>query len=153
MDLDRSLIDRIYTNLDFNYQHLPKRVIARSTKSMVGFPVYVLPSETVKEKVKKATFDFDYVTAAEEEPYGAPSNVIKQANQPILTAATGSLTTRPPTSGEFQEGEGNGSQTESTCDKIDDGRTLSFDGNIREKIIMSIVAAVLIFYLYFKFLH
>jgi hypothetical protein len=153
MDLDRSLIDRIYTNLDYCYLHLPKRVIARSKKSLIGYPVYVLPEESVDNNVKMANFDFKFVAIEEEKPYGAKSAKTQQPGLPqIQSGIPYSDTAGSSASGQLTPGGHIDHQGQSAV-KIDDGRTLSFDGTSREKIIMSIVAAVLAIYIYFKFLY
>lgn len=153
MDLDRTLIDRIYTNLDYCYVNLPKRVIARSDKSRIGYPVYVLPEENVKEKLKLANFEFKVEAVEEEKPYGGKSQKTQQPGHPNISPGSAvSGNGLSPVSDQLTPGGQNGHLGLSPA-KIEDGRSLSFDGTSREKIFMSIVAAVLAIYLYFKFIY
>lgn len=147
------MIDRIFTNLDFGFLNLPKRVILRSKSSGIGFPVYVLPGDSTNTKIAQAKLDFDFSQVTEENPYGQPSEVIKTTAEPLI------IENNHPDKSEAQklkqvgatpDQQANPSSSQSR--NSPDDRTLSFDSNTREKIFIGIVAVIVIAYVAFKFL-
>lgn len=151
-DLDRTMIDRVFTNLDYGYVNLPKRVIARSTQTQIGFPVYVLPGETKDLKLSSAKFDFAYERIEQEAPYGAKCEVIKPTAEPVFIE---NLDPQSPDQFNGQSNsfaDGKNGVAGSPQGHLSDDRVLSFDGNNKEKIFIAILAVIVITYVTFKFL-
>jgi hypothetical protein len=147
------MIDRIFTNLDHNFVNLPKRVILRSQKTLIGFPAYVLPGENTESKIEKSGYGGGYSKIQEEAPYGQPSEVIKSLSDPIIVQNPSLSTTEKwnfPLDGASQQSK-DGLGASSTKNPEDD-RALPFDGNQKERLFIAIVAIIVVSYITFKFL-
>lgn len=143
-DFERTLIERIFSNLDAGFENLSKRVIVVPEDMFLGQPVYVLPGEDLKMKLAAEGFKEQDQTTAEEVPYGALSMKLKSKTlaDPIVIQKTKveSSQQKPDPSLPIAEST---TGTPST--------SMSFDANNKEKMFVLIVLVTVLTYLYFKF--
>ena len=143
-DFERTLIERIFTNLDADFTNLSKRAIVVPGDMFLGQPVYVLPGEDLKCKIAAYGYKEQDRTTAEEAPYGAASKklISKTLADPVIvqTARVDSTQQNPRTSGPIPEPTPG---TPST--------SKSFEANNKEKVFVLIVLVTVLMYLYFKF--
>lgn len=163
VDFERSMTDRVYSNLKLGFENLPKRILARSKTNLFSYPIYVSPGINPEYEIKESlpsgvTCEF---IRGEGETYGSAST---KASQQSTSGSFGSSS--------FEEGSGltidrnsgkhshKGGSDCSGCGHHDDQSYLDklavpaspFDAGIREKLFIGIVFAVVLVYVFLRFL-
>lgn len=165
VDFERTLTDRVYSNLKFGFEHLPKRILARSKSNLFSHPVYVSPGINPDYEIKDSLpsgVNCEFVRR-EGKVYGATSGKTSGGS---TTASFGSasfedhpdMTYDREAAKQLKKQHGDCSD----CDhhEIDDRSYLEklnvppspFDAGIREKLFIALILLIVLVYIFLRFL-
>lgn len=164
-DFERSMTDRIYSNLKLGFEHLPKRILARSKTNLFSYPVYVSPGISAEYEIRESLppgVSCEFVRA-EGDVYGAPSSKLATASTSaagVSFGASGLEGTELTVDRNAAKHAHQGGSDCSGCGHHGDQDYLDkltvpaspFDAGIREKLFIGIVLAVVLVYIFLRFL-
>ena len=150
-DFERTLIERVYANLDHNYENLSKRMIVVPPKRLIGQSIYVIPGREAGAVLEEYGVNAQSEVRREEGEYGCKSVVLGAAKLLVDSAHVEqgeNVSLKGETSSNTQN---NGVILEGRIGK-EAAKSEDFSSKGREKVFMMIIFAILSVYIYFRFL-
>ena len=143
LDLERTLVDRLFTNLDHAFIHLPKRALLRTHGGLLSTSLLILPGQSIKEVITENPNLSHLDIFTPEGIYGEPSHKLENTNNSNSDPLLGQS---------IQKSENNNSINSAAIDAASSVSQASFELGSRELLLTGVVAVLVIVYVYITFL-
>lgn len=139
VDLERTFVDRIYSNLELGNVNLPKRTIVYTNGGFFGTPVYIAPGEELTKKITQAGLDTTLPRNNSESPFGSCSEkTIQKSGGPKTGSEEKGNEAQQRPKPNAKKGEATSSEVEAARD----------EAQKTQKFLMIVFAIILMFVAY-----